>query len=968
MDLLRWPHADDILDRALDLPPNEQRQYVQDASGGDAELAAALEAVLAEANTTDAFLAPGGALAGALAADLVARDAFEELPAGLQFGQVFGSYEVVGVLGRGGMGEVYRARDDRLGRDVALKVLPAHLAVDAGRRAKLTQEARLLASLNDPHIAAIYDIEEHEGITALVLELVEGETLADQLTRGRFSIRASLDVAEQLVHGLAAAHRRGIIHRDLKPANVKVTPDGLVKILDFGIATAVDEPQGHTWPASAETLEMHAVVLGTPSYVAPERAGGMPTDHRGDIWAFGCLLYEMLTGVRAYAGVSPADTLSKIGRDDPDFSRLPVRTPPSIARLLERCFRKDPGRRLGYIGDALLDIEDARRELSGDVTVRAPARTGRRTAALTVGALAGGLLLGAAAWSLFVPRPAGDSMAYLSVPIPGEDDLVAGELPGLAISPDGQTVVYRTRRTGVIQLVKRRLDQTDPVVLDGSSGGASPFFSPDSAWIGFATDAQLLKAPAGGGAAVAIADIPGGARASWGPDDMIWFSSGSTRVLQRIPAGGGTPAAVTTLDSAAGDVSHDGPSAMSAGRYALFTVTRGVETSIALADAASGRYRILTPGRQPTALNDRWFVFARGDGLWLAQVDVERGELVGEPVSVVAGLELGAQSGAPQYAVSASGSLIFMPRTIAGDLRSPVWVDRDGREEAIPVEARPYTRAAIAPDGARLALAVATPEERDIWVFEFARRVMMRLTLDPGTDTAPVWTPDSQAIAFRSERGGGGIYIKAADGASVARPLTHSEGPGRPAHTPYSFTPDGSTLVFAELRSYSDQGIRSVTLRDAPSVTTVLDGPFAEARPAVSPDGRLIAYQSNETGRYEVFVRPYPDVNAARAQVSVHGGTSPRWSPDGSELFFFDGASLSTATLRTRSPLTFAAPTALFDASRFDDRLGPVYDVARDGRRFLFLRQAGPDGGPVRRGALNIITNWRHPGPDTQHP
>jgi serine/threonine-protein kinase len=959
IDLSRWPNADDVLDRALALPRHERPGFLRGEAGADTEFLAALTTVLAEDETTSEFLSPGSAITGALAADLAAAlDPDDADAPRLQAGQTFGGYDVIGVLGHGGMGEVYRARDPRLGREVALKVLPARFAADPGRHARLEREARLLASVNDPHIAAIYELEEHQGIGALVMELVEGSTLAERIARGRLPIPTALDIAEQIAFALIAAHRRGIIHRDLKPANVKITPDAGVKVLDFGIATAV-APDGEDAVSPEATTrsssEAAVMLFGTASYTSPERARGQKTDHRADIWAFGCVLFEMLTGVKAFDGASPGAILARVTEREPEFSRLPVRTPAAIHRLLERALRKDPDRRLGFIGDALLDIEDARAELAGASTQPVPRAHQRRARVVAVAALAAGLALGGAAiWVWLRPGPAVAS--HLALPVPEGDDLVVGEIPGLAISPDGRTVVYRARRDGVMQLVRRSMGENVATPIEGSKDGAAPFFSPDGQWIGFSNDVRLLKVSVTGGKPAVVADAPGGARGSWAPDDTIWFSSGTARVIYRVPSGGGTPEAVTSLDEPAGDQTHTAPSVFPDGGGAVVTVTRSDGVHVGIVSSGSGLVRVLFPGRQPQALSGGRIIFARGEVLWAARLADDRQTVAAEPTAALTGVELSG-AGTAQFAASDAGSLVYMPRLAVGEVRVPVWLDRAGTETLIPIDAKPYTRGSVSPDGTRIALAVASPENRDIWVYEIARKALMRLTVDPAADTAPIWSPDSRRIAFRSDRDGGGIFVQAADGADTAMRVTRSVGPARPAHTPYSFTPDGQTVVFAELRSYSDQGIGVAAIGGSGVPTMVLDGPFAESRPALAPNGRWLAYQSDESGRYEIYVRPYPDVMASRVQVSTTGGSSARWSADGRELLYFDGTSIVAAPVRSYEPVTFGRPVALFDATRFNERLGPVYDVAPD-RRFLFLRAAGPTGEPVRRGDLLVITNW----------
>jgi serine/threonine-protein kinase len=508
-----------------------------------------------------------------------------------------------------------------------------------------------------------------------------------------------------------------------------------------------------------------------------------------------------------------------------------------------------------------------------------------------------------------------------------------------------------------MQLVRRSLDQADAAPIAGSIDGTGPFFSPDGQWIAFATDARLVKVPIGGGTPVTIANVPGGALGAWIDADTILFSTNTGRVIQRVRAAGGTPEPVTHLE--AGQHFHEGPTAWPGGGTALVTVAYDDGPKIGAIDLASGRVRPIVAGRQPRALGGGRMLFARGDALWTARVDAARAVVVDEPVQIQAGVELGALNGTAHFAASDDGTLVFIPRRPALDVKTPVWVARDGRAEALAVTPQPYTRAALSPDGSRLALALSTPEIRDVYVFERTRGALMRLTLDPATDTAPVWTPNGRSVAFRSERDGGGIFLTPADGSGGVQRLTRSDGPARPAHTPYTFTPDGGTLLFTELRSYSDQGINAVTVGPEPRVTVVLDGPFAEARPALSPDGKWLAYQSDESGRYEIYVRPYPAVDRARLQISTAGGSSARWSRDGREIFFSDGTSLIAVpvSVSVQAELVAGKPVRLFDASIFNERLGPLYDVAPDGR-FVFLRPGGVGQAPQRRGDLRLLANW----------
>jgi Tol biopolymer transport system component/predicted Ser/Thr protein kinase len=932
-DLRRWPHADQLLDEALARPRHERSAFVRRAAGEDADLASALEAVLLEVEEADGFLTPGGALNGEVGQDVREMLADVPSPPVMEPGTRIEQYEVVGLIGRGGMGEVYRARDLRLQRDVALKVLPHAFARDEDRRARFRREARVLAMLSHPGIGAIHGVAESDEVDALVLELVEGPTLDERLRQGPLPVADVLTISRHLVDAVAAAHTRGILHRDLKPANIKVLPDGTIKVLDFGLAKALT-PEPSVLDANLSAAAPH-VLLGTAAYMSPEQVRGQRVDARADIWACGCIIFEMLTGTRAFSGDTVPEILARVVEREPAFSLLPAGTPPALRRLLRRTLEKDPSRRLGYIGDARLELDDA----VSDEAVEAPppARLG---AGVLAAALVGALMVGGAVGAIVVGRsstapPA--TASWFTISLGTGEAPVTGFQPMLALSPDGRTMVYRARKDGITRLYRRALDRLEAMPIAGTEEGTGPFFSPDGRWLGFDSDGVLKRVALAGGLPVEIGAAPGGVTADWLPDDTIVYATNTSRTLQRVPASGGPPEAITSLDAARGDTLHLLPQALADGRRLLFTIVAGRARHIAVLDLQSREVRVITDGSNGRLATDRTLVFARDGVLWSVPVDPSSLALTGVAAPVIEGIEH-TDNTVLHFAASAEGSIAYLPagQNLPG-LQRLVWLDRAGRETPAGLDPGPFTRVSLSPDGTRLALAMTDRGNTDIWVADPERRTMSRLTIEPTIEAMPTWSPDGR-VAFRSEREGPGIFQRAWQGAGPVERVTTTDGP---IHSPYSWTPDGKTLLLALFRSFNRQAIASVTPPD-PTVRVLLDGDYAQLDPNVSPDGRWMAYQSDETGRFEVYVRPYPEVGRGRWRVSTNGGTSPRWSRDGAEMFYYDGSGLISVPVRTTGEsLTMGRPSTLFQVVVFGGRLGPDYEIGPDGR-FLFIVPGPP--------------------------
>ena len=686
--------------------------------------------------------------------------------------------------------------------------------------------------------------------------------------------------------------------------------------------------------------------------MSPEQARSAPVDHRADIWAFGCIVFEMLTGRRAFEGRTVAEVLARILEREPDVSLLPAGTPPSLRRLLRRCLDKDRDRRLAHVGDARLELDDARAELAGEEGPR-PARLTRT--ALLLAAAAVVVALVAVARVPWEAVPAAPDLVRFGLGVPPGDEFGTGFQPVPAISPDGRVVVYRARRDGVVRLFKRPLDALAPEPLAGTEEGTGAFFSPDGRWLAFDGDGVLRKARLDGSAPTAICAAPGGVTGTWLPDDTIVFATNTSRVLRRVPAGGGDPADLTQLDASAGDVQHGWPDALPGGRAVLFTIVRTRTRHVAAVSLSSGAVTLITAGTQPRYLASGHLVFARDSAVWVAPFDPDRLALTGEAVPVAQDVE-GSETSSVHFDVSRDGTLVYLPRVESPTLRRVVWVDRDGVETPTPLPPREYRSVRLSPDGARVAMAVTESDNSDIWVAQLATGVATRLTFEPTVESAPIWSRDGRFVIFRSERGGGGMFRRAAAGTGDMERLTQSGGP---IQTPGALAPGDRMLLFTEFRGFREQAIARVDLGGGPeAVERLLDGPFAQLRPELSPDGRWLAYQSDESGRWEIYVRPYPDVHAGRWRISHDGGTTPRWRSDAAELFFFDGAGIASAAVAPGPPFRAAPPRRLAEADAGPSRLGPEFDVAADGRRLLLIRDAAGAGDAIGRRDLVLVRGW----------
>jgi serine/threonine-protein kinase len=903
----------------------------------------------------------------------------------LSSGTRLGVYEVVAPLGAGGMGEVYRARDTKLGREVAIKILPESFVDNPERIARFEREAQLLAALNHPHIAAIHGLESAGATQFLVLELVEGETLAAKLegTRGLgLGIHESLAVARQIADALQAAHEKGIIHRDLKPANIAFTLDGQVKVLDFGLAkhdagsagsSAAAGPVGMTHsPTITFAHTQVGVILGTAAYMSPEQAKGRAADKRSDVWAFGCVLYEMLTGTRAFDGEDVTDIIAAVVRGEPDWSALPRDLSGQLRRLLERCLEKDRRQRIADIAVAQFLLTET------TVPAQAPVTRSRQR---TVAASAAGLIIGVAATAIaawmMLPRPLAAPLPVRFTIVPAATQTIAlqGGDRKVAISADGARVVYRLTVGSQPTLFTRALNELDAHPLSGP-GGRDPFMSPDGRWIAYFTATDLRKVAVSGGPPVTICKLDAQSRgASWADDDTIIFSVADPRAgLQRVSAGGGAPTVLTTADGAKNEIAHAFPHVLPGANAVLFTISSGaIDTAqIAVLDLKSRQHKILLRGGTDAKYVDSGhLIYAAGGGLRAVRFDLSRLEILGDSVPVL-DQTMTEVTGAADYDVSRRGNLVFVPGGAAAptaQARSLVWVDRQGREEPINAPPRAYAIPRVSPDGTRVALDVRD-QSNDIWIWDLARQTLTPLNLDPGVDMSPVWTPDSRRIVWTSSRAGGNpnLYWQAADGTGTPERLTTSA----PAQFPVSMSPDGTRVALftgTELGGGLDLNVltldRTVALPPKMRTEPLIQSTATKFNPEISPDGRWIALQSNESGQPQIYVRPFPAVDGGRWQISPDGGTRPAWSRNGRELFYLNANDLLTAvSVVTGATFTAGKPVKVLNTryyagstTRGYDLRG--YDVSPDGQRFLMVKENAPANTPRSpSAAIIVVLNW----------
>ncbi len=944
----RFARVDELFDAALDRPASERSVWLDRVCGSDPELRVEVEALLRLTESDDA-LVDSGALQGPVWED-VAREL--ESVDELSPGDRVGLYEIRGLIGRGGMGAVYRASDLTLGRDVAIKALTRGFLQDASTLRRFEREAKLLASLNHPNIAAIYDLLQVDERTYLVLELVEGETISQLLTRGAFELPDAIQVATQLAEALEEAHRKGVIHRDLKPSNIKRTPEGRVKVLDFGLAKAPesdDEPD--RTPTAAAPTTRSGAILGTPGYMSPEQVRGLAVDKRADIWAFGCVLYEMLTGARAFAGGTVSDAIAASLRDEVDWSRLPRATPPGLRRLLRRCLRQDTRERLQEIGDARIELHDLARE---DVAESRPEarRAWRPSAAAfaTVSLLA--VLLGAALFRALDDRGPGTRSGTLrtSILIDPAARLWQGASSAIGISPDGSRVAFVGEKGERTSLYVRRLDTYEASEVNGSDGARDPFFSPDGEWVGFFAGGEIRRVHLASGSPSLIAEAILPLRgASWGPDGRVVFAQDGAKGLFVVPATGGTPELLHAPEPGEEAVDYHWPQWLPRQTGVLFTTitldASGITDQLAVLDLDSGKVQVIGRGRQGIFVPSGHLVYATGGTLEVVGFDIDRLRETGGSFRIVESVN-GYPTGATSFSVSPSGALLYAEPPLAATID---WIDRAGARVPVQIPRGTPGWPRLSPNGRFAAIHVGVPETRDVWILDLERPGSLRqLTYRGGG--FPVWSHDGRRIAFMSrQEGRGDLYTVPADGSGSPERVVSGER----TKIPVSWSAEG-VLAYYEIGEANERDIWSVDLEGDRIPRPFVATPANELSPVFSPDGHHIAYVSGETGQNEVYVRPFPPPGPVAA-VSIDGGSEPVWSRDGKELYYRHGDTLMSVSVRYSPRFEVGRPGTAIDAPLLPGSGGNAsYDIAADGQSFLMLRP--PTDTHVEQ--LRLVLNW----------
>jgi Tol biopolymer transport system component/predicted Ser/Thr protein kinase len=890
-------------------------------------------------------------------------------------GRRFGPYEILTAIGAGGMGEVYKARDTRLDRIVAIKVLPTHLADRSELRERFDREAKTIASLNHPHICTLHDIGQQDGIDYLVMEYLEGETLAQRLQKSPLPVEQVLQYAIEIADALDKAHRKGVTHRDLKPGNIMLTKSG-TKLLDFGLAKLKQEvapanAQLSQLPTANDPLTAQGTIVGTLQYMAPEQLEGKEVDARTDIFAFGTVVYEMATGKKAFEGKSQASLMVAIlEREPPAMSSLQPMTPPALDRVVKKCLAKEPERRWQAASDVCDELkwiaEGGSQVTLAPATAMQGLRTlGRRALVLSLGTLLlGAAISGLAIWNLkpspaLPPQPV--SRLVITLP-PGQQLAGLDSGPAVALSSDGTHLAYVARQSGTQQLYLRAMDSLEARPIPSTEGAVNPFFSPDGQWVGFFAGGKMKKVSVSGGAALTLGDASGPRGASWGSQGVIAFAPQNVSDLRQVPDAGGTPQPLTRLEK--GEASHRWPDFLPGGKAVLFAASGNTSSwnnaQVAVQSVGTGERRNLIQGAtQPRYAPSRHMVYAQAGSLMAVPFDPQQLAATGAAVPVVEGVLQSPLTGAAQYSFSSTGSLVYVPGGVQGTQLRLVWVSRNGAEQPVAAPAHAYLNPRLSPDGRRVAVGI-TEQEAQLWLYDLSRETLTRLTFEGYTNLYPAWTPDGKRIAFSSNKEGPlNLFWQLADGSGGLERLTTSDY----NQTPNFWSPDGQLLAFHEVNPTTQRDIWVLRMGDpSPGSGQVrkaqpfLRTPFNESASRFSPDGRWLAYVSDESGRFEVYVQPYPGPGG-KWQISTEGGTEPVWNPNGRELFYRSGGKMMAVDIATQPGFAVGKPRMLFEGQYAPTpATAPNYDVTPDGQRFLMLKPSEQEQAAPTQ--INVVLNW----------
>jgi eukaryotic-like serine/threonine-protein kinase len=959
-DAARWRRLESVVHGALAKPAEERAAFLAEACSGDSDLRRDAASLLERDGRAGEFL--GTPLEAVAAGAIFAAEGTPpaDEPRSLS-GSRIGAYEIRERVGRGGMGIVYRARDTRLHRDVAVKVLLPAVTDDPDRLARFAREARILASLNHPRIAQIYGLEESEDVSALVMELVEGPTLADRIARGAIPSEEALGIAKQIADALEAAHDQGIVHRDLKPANVKVRPDGTVKVLDFGLAKAVDRAGAPapglsiSPPITMPHPTRAGPILGTAAYMSPEQARGLPVDPRTDIWAFGVLLFEMLSGRRPFEGADLTEVLSAVLRAEPDWNALPPQGPSRMRQVIRACLQKDPRQRIAHAQDLRLALDGAFDAASGDARsevapVRRPAWPWLIAAVLALA------LGGVAGWQLRPSAPQPGEVIRFVVNDPPVAANFAGGLPSFAVARDGSVFVYVAVEDGVRHLYQRRIDDAASMRIPGTEGANTPFLSPDARWVGFTvsdnTANRLRRVSLSGGDPVTISELGANRGAAWGADGTIVFAPNPEFGLWQISSEGGTPVPITQPDASKGDRSHRWPFLLPDGRSVLYTIARSDITTfddavIAMRDLHTGvETELVRGGSFPVYLAATGhLLYSRAGTLLAVPLDLEHRTARGPAVTVLTNVVTYPFTGGAEVAISESGVLLSLTgRATPASQGAVLLVDRHGDATTIPFPPGALGPALLASDGRTVALGVDGANS-SIWIGDIAKATTVRIT-PSWTNIWPRWSPDGSRVAYASGRGDGHrVWVQAIDGRSQPEQLT---GGVHRHSVPTSWSSDGRYIAYDDQVPPARRDVMVVDLIDQRRTFPLVQSPFDEHSGKFSPDMHHVAYVSNESGSPEVYLQTFPE-RTRPVRVSRTGGLQPVWARNGRELFYIDGDAMMAVAITTSPELSVGRPRVLFRRA-----LPNIYDVTLDGKFLLFeQRQSLLHAAP-----LSVTVNW----------